>query len=540
MRPLVIFSASVTIEAWQTNRLRLSLIAVLTAVSFSAVHAAPPGWDLTWSDEFDGSSLDTTKWDPIYWNTPHNNEQQAYRPERATVSGGNLVLTADHANNGGKDYTSGKVESKIANQYGRWEIRAKLPGTQGTWPAIWLLPDTNTYPWPTQGEIDIMENRGNQPNLTSSAFHYGQQWPNNQFRYDEQITSQLGQLDDYHNDFHTYAVEWDSKKIRFFVDEVNYFTLYDQDVNGYISNQAPMEVNLNVAVGGDFLGGAQPNGSSVWPQQMLVDYVRVYEKSQTTQNILFKNGGFEDNGGSLAGWSTFGNNLQPNPNVQVHDEAVDEGVAALKLFGQFNNQTNYSGVTQGISVSPGDSLSAMLSTYISSADSIAGSQNQLEMKFDYYKSFDAKYGSGEYLSSKSIVIANGSTVNDAWLDHVLTDTVPAQAVEARLSLVFTQPNNQGGAVHIDDVSFMNLSLTPSGDFDGDGDVDGHDFLVWQRDPNVGSLSNWQNSVGTPLTANLGVVPEPSTCVLGFLLAFAVSSIGRRRNTRCQAILVTSF
>ncbi len=503
----------------------------LVAASSAIIHAAPPGWDLVWSDEFEGTSLDTTKWDPIFWNTPHNNEQQAYRPERATVSGGNLVLTADHANNGGKDYTSGKVESRIANQYGRWEIRAKLPGTQGTWPAIWLLPDTNMYTWPTQGEIDIMENRGNQPNLTSSAFHYGPPWPNNQFQFNEQMTSKLGQLDNYHEEFHTYAVEWDSSKIRFFVDEVNYYTLYDQDVGGYISNQAPMEVNLNVAVGGDFLGGAQPDGSSVWPQQMLVDYVRVYEKSQIPSTIFFQNGGFEDNGGSLAGWSTFGN-TPPNPNVQIHNEAVEEGIAALKLFGQFNGQQNFSGASQGISVSPGDSISASASAYIRSADSIFGTQNQVAMVFDYYKMVDGKYGSSDYLGSKSITIADGSTSNNAWLQHVLTDTVPAQAVEARLSFVFTQPNNQGGAVHIDDVSFVNLSLTPNADADGDGDVDGADFLSWQKgfgqsgsptvadgdfdyDGTVGpaDLTVWNAQFGTPLVAASAAVPEPTSLVL---------------------------
>ncbi len=529
----------------------LLFICVLAIARVPVAQAAPPGWNLTWSDEFEGSSLDTTKWDPIFWNTPHNSERQAYRPSRATVSDGNLVLTADDTPNGGKSYTSGKVESKIANQYGRWEIRAKLPGTQGTWPAIWLLPDTNIYPWPTQGEIDIMENRGNQPNLTSSAFHYGPQWPNNQFMFDEQISSRLGQLDNYHNEFHTFAVEWDPTKIRFFVDDVNYYTLYDQDVGGTISNQAPMEVNLNVAVGGDFLGGAQPNGSSAWPQQMLVDYVRVYERSQTTQPVVFKNGGFEANDGSLGGWSTFGNHHQPNPNVQVHNEAVEEGIAALKLFGQFTEQPNYSGVTQGISVSPGDSLSATLSAYIRSADSIAGTQNQVQMKFDYYKAFDGKFGSSDYLSSKTITIADGSTANNAWLDHVLTDTVPAQAVEARLSIVFVQPNNQGGAVHIDGVSFANLDLAPNADADGDGDVDGADFLSWQRgfgqndatsvavgdfdyDGVVGpnDLTVWNSQFGAPLVAAATAVPEPSIGILGIFLAIVVYSMRRQRPVFC--------
>jgi len=100
----------------------LATVATIACFSATAVVAAPAGWNLAWNDEFTGTTLDTTKWDPIFWDTPFNNEQQAYRPSRATVSGGNLVLTADDHDVGGKSYKSGKVESKWTKQYGRWEV----------------------------------------------------------------------------------------------------------------------------------------------------------------------------------------------------------------------------------------------------------------------------------------------------------------------------------------------------------------------------------------------------------------------------------
>lgn len=513
--------------------LDLATVAIIASFTTETVVGAPAGWNMVWSDEFTGTTLDISKWDASFWNTPFNNEQQAYRPDHVTVSGGNLVLTADDSNNGGKDYTSGKVESKIANQYGRWEVRAKLPGTKGTWPAIWLLPDTNIYPWPTQGEVDIMENRGNQPNLTSSAFHYGEQWPNNQFQFDEQMTSHSGQLENYHDEFHTYAVEWDSAKIRFFVDEVSYFTLYDQDVDGTISNQAPMEVNLNVAVGGDFLGGEQPDGSSVWPQQMLVDYVRVYERNAMPPPAVFMNGSFEDQGGSLAGWGTFGNDIS---NVQTHDEAALDGNSALKLEGEDQvGTTTYSGVEQGISVSPGDNLSASANTLIRALNDLVG-DNTVEMKFDFYSEFGAKYGSSDYISSTGIQIADANTANDVWLPHNLNAVAPAGAVEARLAFVFIQPGVDAGSVHIEDVSFTNLDLEFDADANANGDVEGSDFLLWQRgfgkddgtsvsqgdfnydgSVNAGDLDVWeaQYGVSAPFTYSSASVPEPSSVALVF-------------------------
>ncbi|MEM9353711.1 MAG: glycoside hydrolase family 16 protein [Planctomycetota bacterium] len=452
---------------WAVLALSLLLLVARTA------NAAPDGWDLVWNDEFDGSSLDRSKWDPILWMTPENNEWQAYLPEQVSVSGGNLVLSALEATpqqkaQTGKPYVSGKVESTWTKQYGRWEVRAKLPGTRGTWPAIWLLPDTETYRWPSQGEIDIMENRGDEPLQTSSAYHWGPNWEARKFLTAKQQTSIHGRPQNYHDQFHTYAVEWDASKLRFFVDDVHHWTLTDESTSGFLSSQAAvMETVLNVAVGGDFVDGAQPGPGSTWPQQMLVDYVRVYERAANPPPAVFTNGGFEARGGGLAGWSTFGNTF---PNVQVHQEAVSEGGSSLKFFGQFSAGTNYSGVSQGISLSPGDRVEASLKAFVPSADSIAGTGNQVIMKFDYFSEFGGVFGTAAYISSTQIVVADGTTPSDEWADHVLTGTAPAGAVEARLALVFVQNDSGKGSVHLDAVTCVNQDLERGADDDADADL----------------------------------------------------------------------
>ncbi len=263
------------------------LVGCTCALGTASASAAPPGWDLVWNDEFEGSSLDTSKWDAIDWTTPFNNELQAYHPGQVAVTGGNLALTAIDMPYGGKAYRSGKVKSKWAQQYGRWEVRAKLPGTRGTWPAIWLLPELRQYPWPSQGEIDIMEHRGDKPTMTTSAFHWGPNPRGRKFLTSKQEISHAGRLVDFTDSFHTYAVEWDAQKLRFFVDDVHHYTIHDRDTDGFLGGQsAPAEVQLNVAVGGDYVDDVQPDGTSVWPQQMLVDYVRVYVREATTGTNL--------------------------------------------------------------------------------------------------------------------------------------------------------------------------------------------------------------------------------------------------------------
>ncbi len=426
--------------------------AVQLAMS-QVVKAAPPplpGWQVSWFDEFDGNQVNGGLWDVVFSTNPTNNSRQAYLPNQVSVGGGNLVITASNQPYAGLPYRSGQVTSKNQQQYGRWEVRAKLPTSRGMWPAIWLLPEVSQYAWPSQGEIDFMENRGDEPHMTSSAFHWGTNPPySHDFVYSDQKAVHGGALQNYHNSFHTYAVEWEPSQIRFYVDDVHHFTVYDADTGGFLGQQsAGMELVLNTAVGGDFLD--DPDGTTVWPQQFLIDYVHVYEPAATPAPMTFTNGDFEAHNGTLAGWSTFGNRI---PNVQTNVEAVRSGSSSLKLFGQFNGAQNFSGVTQGITVAPGDELRAIARSFVRAADSIAGTNNELALKIDFYNTRHGEFGTAAYIGSQQMVLANGASPNQQWLEGELRATAPNGAVEARMALVFRQTNGAGGAVHVDDVLF---------------------------------------------------------------------------------------
>ncbi len=162
----------------------------------AAVWGVPParsGWQVAWYDEFDGTALNTARWTPVFSTNPTNNSLHAYLPSQVAVADGNLVITSTNQSYQGLPYRSGQVVSTSAQRLGRWEVRAKLPTSRGMWPAIWLLPDTVAHRWPSDGEIDIMENRGDQPDLTSSAFHYGTNPPyQHSFVYSEQKSYQAG------------------------------------------------------------------------------------------------------------------------------------------------------------------------------------------------------------------------------------------------------------------------------------------------------------------------------------------------------------
>ena len=444
----------------RTSFVKLAVIASIY-LSFSFVvsdslQAQPTqrsGYDVAWFDEFDGSSLDTANWTAANTNVTTNNSLQDYLPRQVSVSGGLLKILSEDIASRGLPYRSGLVESTAVQKYGRWDVRARLPTSKGMWPAIWLLPDVVAYPWPSGGEIDIMENRGDSPNLTSSAFHYGINDATgfqHDFTYTEQTSVHDGAIVDYHDSFHTYSVEWDPTQIRFYVDDVHHWTVRDGDVGGFLTNGVDeMRLVINTAIGGDFL--ENPDSSTIWPQELVIDYVHVYTKSATAPVLTFENGGFEGNGGSLAHWSSFG--ATQISNVSSGNENVDEGTEALKLFGQFNGQQNFSGIEQGISVTAGDEIRAFARSFINSSDSISGSGNEVFLKIDYYSELYGLFGTSEYISSDSITIANGTTQNDTWLDNELLSVVPAGAVEARLAIVFAQSDDAGGAVFVDDVQF---------------------------------------------------------------------------------------
>jgi beta-glucanase (GH16 family) len=178
----------------------------------------------------------------------------------------------------GKPYRSARLESWEAFGPGRFEARIDLPTTQGMWPAFWLFPNSPSIPWPTGGEIDILENRGRQPFLVSSAYHWqtnpGPCCGQHQYVFEEYTATVDGEQVNFHEGFHTYAVEWDATLLRFYVDGVLHYTVNETANRPIFETQK--NIILNLAVGGDF--GGNPDGTTVFPQQMDIDYVRVWQR----------------------------------------------------------------------------------------------------------------------------------------------------------------------------------------------------------------------------------------------------------------------
>jgi len=249
-------------------------------------------YELVWSDEFDGAALNTDSWDiqigtgqaydlPDGWG---NNELQYYTnfPENLSVSNGTLKITAREVPFGGKDYTSARIRT-IGNHdflYGRFEGRIKLPSTQGIWPAFWMLPTDTPYGiWAASGELDIMESTNTADRIFGTA-HYGFPSPGNIGNGNSIATGE-----DFSTGFHVYAMEWEPDEVRWYLDGQLYHVLTSDtwfSSGAQDNDRAPFDVEfhllLNVAVGGNFPG--DPDGSSVFPQTMEVDWVRVFQSVQ--------------------------------------------------------------------------------------------------------------------------------------------------------------------------------------------------------------------------------------------------------------------
>jgi len=239
-----------------------------------AVSAAAKSYQLVWSDEFDGTSLNTSKWGYENGNLGVNNEKQYYQTQNVAVSNGNLVITARKESVGGQPYTSGRINSngKFSTTYGRIEANIKLPGVQGLWPAFWMLGNSISTPgvgWPRCGEIDIME-QVNTSTTVLGTIH----WWNTQYSYygGNTVTTPTN--------YHVYAVEWDASAIRWYVDGVQFHEANIlNNINGTEEFHAPFFILLNIAVGGNLPGNVI--NDAALPASMFVDYVRVYSITET-------------------------------------------------------------------------------------------------------------------------------------------------------------------------------------------------------------------------------------------------------------------
>ena len=245
------------------------------------------GWRLVWQDEFDGQTLDYSKWG-VEQNAfgGGNEELQIYtdRKENVRVEAGCLVLEARRDNAGvsgtEREYSSGRVRTKHRGdwKYGRVEVRARLPKGAGIWPAIWMLPTDECYgSWASSGEIDIVELKGGEPNKVLGTLHYGGHWPDNKYSGEEYVLPERTFADD----FHTFAVEWKEGEIKWFVDGNHYQTQTEwESIGGAYPAPFDQRFHLlfNLAVGGHFV--QKPNDQTSFPQQMQIDYVRVYQSGQ--------------------------------------------------------------------------------------------------------------------------------------------------------------------------------------------------------------------------------------------------------------------
>ena len=265
--------------------------------NYETIEVTPPeGYSLVWSDEFQGNEIDTDIWNfDVGGHGWGNNEIQFYTDRttgdnrNAYVEGGKLYIVARHEEYEHREFTSARLTTKDtkAFQYGRLEARIKAPHSisnptvmdGGVWPAFWMLGDSYPdVPWPRSGEIDIWEGGGADPTHVSGAVHYSTTATG---RTNHSSTSRTIDFETpLHHNFHVYAIEWDEASIVWYIDDVEVgewvhdWVTWDEGINPM---QAPYYFLLNLAIEGNyyFSGTADPAN---YPQQMIVDYVRVFQK----------------------------------------------------------------------------------------------------------------------------------------------------------------------------------------------------------------------------------------------------------------------
>lgn len=239
------------------------------------------GYTLNWSDEFSGTSIDLNNWTHELgasgWG---NNESQNYtaNPKNSFISNGNLIIEAREENLNGADYTSARMitKDKRSFTFGRVDIRAILPEGQGIWPALWMLGDNiSTIGWPACGEIDIMELVGHEPSSVHGTAHWGPQGQDYSDHKGESYFLSGGEK--FSEKYHVFSIIWEPGKIEWYVDDNKYYTLTPADVNGIYPFDNSFFFIFNIAVGGNWPG--YPDATTQFPQRMIVDYIRFFDKN---------------------------------------------------------------------------------------------------------------------------------------------------------------------------------------------------------------------------------------------------------------------
>ena len=284
--------------------MKVRIIFFLTSLFVFSLNAQ--NWQLVWEDDFNGNSLDQSKWiHDIGTGSQYgmwgwgNGELQYYQPQNTTLNNGIAKIEVKEEPNGIIDswsatsyFSSSKITTKgLFNfRYGKVEARIKTIDGQGFWPAFWMLPSNGS--WPCDGEIDIMEQWGNDylTNSTSGAAHLGT-CPYSQSTHFYETSSSYISSGSYADDFHTYSVIWKEDTITWYVDEIelfslnpsSYWSIPSQSAWPFNANEWYLMINLAITQAG-------PNSNTVFPNQMEIDYVRVYQENLTNSiNIDNKN-----------------------------------------------------------------------------------------------------------------------------------------------------------------------------------------------------------------------------------------------------------
>jgi len=279
-----------------------NLLVIILLSQFCHAQIDPVFDNLVWSDEFNNDTLNISNWNIEVIGETYNGEIQYYtdRTDNIKLENGNLVITAleetytgpltpwgDPTNTITRNYTSARINSnnKRQFQYGRFEARIKLPYGNGVFPAFWLM-GTDVTNWPANGEIDIMELvGGTQCSDCGDNIVHGTGWYENAGQ-NTTLQSASYQLfsGNFADNFHVFAVEWNSTTIKWFVDDVQFHSVTITGVE-FTEFHNPMHILLNFAIGGEWSGN--PTTSTIFPQELIVDYVRVYQESITsTSNVL--------------------------------------------------------------------------------------------------------------------------------------------------------------------------------------------------------------------------------------------------------------
>lgn len=288
-------------------------------------------YQLVWFDEFSNATIDAANWTyETGGNGWGNNELQYYtnRDVNSYILGGSLVIEAKKESYGGKNYTSARMITKGKRYftYGKIEARIRLPYGQGIWPAFWMLGENiSTVGWPKCGEIDIMELIGGGAN--DKKVYGTVHWESNghaSYGGNYSLSSGI-----FASDYHVFSIVWNSKSIQWFVDGTKYVTV-DITPAGLAAFHKNNFIILNLAVGGNWPGN--PDATTIFPQKMLVDYVRVYQEIPASAN--------EDEGNLFPDQFKLENNFPNpfNPETEIGYQVKSSSFVKLKIFNVLGNE----------------------------------------------------------------------------------------------------------------------------------------------------------------------------------------------------------